>query len=464
MHFQDGRYDRMQHYEDILPRMFHQEDGNAWRRNPRMQNFNIMNKRQFQHADNQDGERFHQSESPWRQSEANRYTEYQVNHGRRFQPSIRGENRSYMAINTPEKNQERVGYYLPKFDGQNLSAWLIKVHQCFNYYDTPDDFHRYMLASYHMEGKALTWLVEMERKGVFTVDTDWNNLVRLIQSRFGHHCEAEQKLQNYQNQHEISVEQRKFKDFQEPEILEEGRNVISEERKTIEKLEVSGVPEYLQEPEENAYVASDPQVESVEEEIPEHKDQSFLEKNKQITTLPIPLGGVVDQRAESFIDLNPKGVLQDVIEKSITDLSTAVRAMEEWPLMKERKQKKPIQILSSLGVDNAQNQEVQKSRMDQDIKKEDMWQQDDGKFFDEKLKRNLEDGIFFFWCSKWGFDPGITNCLPTSITPSTLSFFVFQSLKEYWVIFVMWKHRWLIKKKYLEALSDMHGCDLMACQ
>jgi hypothetical protein len=65
---------------------------------------------------------------------------------------------------------------------------------------------------------------------------------------------------------EEAMEQRDIKDFQEPEILEEGRNILSEEIKTIEKLEVSGVPEYLQDPEKNAYVASDSQMESVEEQ------------------------------------------------------------------------------------------------------------------------------------------------------------------------------------------------------
>jgi hypothetical protein len=64
---------------------------------------------------------------------------------------------------------------LHRFDGQNLSAWMFKIHQCFNYYGTPDDYHRYMFASYHVEGKALVWLVEMERKGVFIVDCKERN-------------------------------------------------------------------------------------------------------------------------------------------------------------------------------------------------------------------------------------------------------------------------------------------------
>jgi hypothetical protein len=78
-----------------------------------------------------------------------------------------------------------VGYYLPKFDGQNLFGWTYKIHQFFNYYDTPD-YHRYMVTSYHMEGEALTWLEEREIRGVFTNLTNWNSFVRLIQIRFGH--------------------------------------------------------------------------------------------------------------------------------------------------------------------------------------------------------------------------------------------------------------------------------------
>jgi hypothetical protein len=59
---------------------------------------------------------------------------------------------------------------LHKFDGQNLSAWMFQLHQCFIYYNTPSDLHKYMFASYQVEGEALTWLETMERSGVFTMD------------------------------------------------------------------------------------------------------------------------------------------------------------------------------------------------------------------------------------------------------------------------------------------------------
>jgi hypothetical protein len=88
------------------------------------------------------------------------------------------------------------------------------------------------------------------------------------------------------------MEQRDIKDFQEPEILEEGRNILSKEIKTTEKLEVSGVPECLQDLEENAHVASDSQMESVEE----------LQEQKEIKIIPKleTLERVDDQTAASF--------------------------------------------------------------------------------------------------------------------------------------------------------------------
>lgn len=51
----------------------HQGNRDAWRTSqgeggPRIQNFNNMGTRQFQHPDNLDIRRFHQDENPWRQS------------------------------------------------------------------------------------------------------------------------------------------------------------------------------------------------------------------------------------------------------------------------------------------------------------------------------------------------------------------------------------------------------------
>jgi len=81
---------------------------------------------------------------------------------------------------------------LHHFDGKNLSVWMFQLQQNFLYYNTPNDLHKYMMASYYMEGEALDWLVTMERDGVFTMDADWEKFVRLIHLRFGQESEDQQ--------------------------------------------------------------------------------------------------------------------------------------------------------------------------------------------------------------------------------------------------------------------------------
>jgi hypothetical protein len=106
---------------------------------------------------------------------------------------------------------------------------------------------------------------------------------------------VEEEIQEPKEEQE-SMEQRDIKDFQELEILEEGRNILSEERKTIEKLEVFGVPKYLQNLEENEYVASDSQMEFVEKELQEQKEIKSIPKPLRLETLE----GVDDQMQASM--------------------------------------------------------------------------------------------------------------------------------------------------------------------
>jgi hypothetical protein len=263
----------------------------------------------------------------------------------------------------------------PHFDGKNVSSWLFKVKQFFDFSNVPTEY-KIPMALFYMEGDALVWFRNASALGLLD---SWEALEQVIQLRFG--------------------------------------------------------PNSMQE-----------LVHEFENEEAMHEQIKRVEPDR------------------SLLDLKPKGVLQDDVEESIIALSTVIRVMEEWPLMVETKQKEPIQIWSSLGVDNAQNQE---------IKIEDMLEQDVGNFFVvreelycdaenvfvKKLERNLEDGIFFLWCGKWSFDPGITNHLPTLIPPLiqplkmrhnifVLSSFVFQSVTENCVIFLMWKHRWRWKSSW----------------
>jgi hypothetical protein len=153
---------------------------------------------------------------------------------------------------------------LHNFDGKNLLVWMFQLQQCFIYYNTPNDLHKYMFASYHMEGEALNWLVTMERGGVFTMDADWENFVRLIHLRFRQESEEqkcdtidkleedfgeeieeatkeqiqttvkEENLENFENAEEekrddakhILIQDTKYKTISEPDIAEDFRHTI----------------------------------------------------------------------------------------------------------------------------------------------------------------------------------------------------------------------------------------------
>jgi hypothetical protein len=114
---------------------------------------------------------------------------------------------------------------LHHFDGKNLSVWMFQLQQNFIYYNTPNDLHKYMMASYHMEGEALTWLETMERSGVFTMDADWEKFVQLIHIRFGDHGiirvpEAEQESDEQKGDAIDKLDEEHHKLIQESDPIE----------------------------------------------------------------------------------------------------------------------------------------------------------------------------------------------------------------------------------------------------
>jgi hypothetical protein len=44
----------------------------------------------------------------------------------------------------------------PKFNGEEPNGWIYRANQFFTYHQT-NPHHRVLFASFHMEGKALTW-------------------------------------------------------------------------------------------------------------------------------------------------------------------------------------------------------------------------------------------------------------------------------------------------------------------
>ena len=69
----------------------------------------------------------------------------------------------------------------PRFRGENPSGWVYKVHQFFQLYGTPPN-QKILLASYHVEEKALIWFQEAEEASQFT---SWEAFMRSLHVRFG---------------------------------------------------------------------------------------------------------------------------------------------------------------------------------------------------------------------------------------------------------------------------------------
>lgn len=53
---------------------------------------------------------------------------------------------------------------IPRFDGKDPLSWIFKINQFFEFHRTPED-QRLRLASFYMEGEALTWFEWMHANG-----------------------------------------------------------------------------------------------------------------------------------------------------------------------------------------------------------------------------------------------------------------------------------------------------------
>jgi len=69
----------------------------------------------------------------------------------------------------------------PKFHGEDPSGRVYRANQFFNYHQT-NLHHKVLLASFHMEGKALVWFQDIEAAGGIS---SYEGFVRALQTRFG---------------------------------------------------------------------------------------------------------------------------------------------------------------------------------------------------------------------------------------------------------------------------------------
>jgi len=69
---------------------------------------------------------------------------------------------------------------VPRFDGHDQLGWIFKISQFFDYQGTPDE-ECITVASFYLDGPALSWFQWMYRNGFIT---SWPALLQAIETRF----------------------------------------------------------------------------------------------------------------------------------------------------------------------------------------------------------------------------------------------------------------------------------------
>jgi len=80
----------------------------------------------------------------------------------------------------PQYSTTTIKLDIPKFDGSNPLGWLFKINQFFEFHHTPDD-QRIKMASFYMEGEALTWYQWMHSNGQLI---SWPIFIQSLELRF----------------------------------------------------------------------------------------------------------------------------------------------------------------------------------------------------------------------------------------------------------------------------------------
>ncbi|GAU51718.1 hypothetical protein TSUD_415230, partial [Trifolium subterraneum] len=69
---------------------------------------------------------------------------------------------------------------IPRFDGTDPLGWIFKITQFFDYHSTPED-QRLRIASFYMDGEALTWFQWMHQNGQLMT---WTTFLHALETRF----------------------------------------------------------------------------------------------------------------------------------------------------------------------------------------------------------------------------------------------------------------------------------------
>ncbi|GAU35886.1 hypothetical protein TSUD_383780 [Trifolium subterraneum] len=80
----------------------------------------------------------------------------------------------------PQPHHTTIKLEIPKFDGSNALGWIFKITQFFDFHRTPED-QRIRMASFYMEGEALTWYQWLHNNGQLQT---WPMFVQSLELRF----------------------------------------------------------------------------------------------------------------------------------------------------------------------------------------------------------------------------------------------------------------------------------------
>jgi hypothetical protein len=69
---------------------------------------------------------------------------------------------------------------VPRFDGSDALGWIFKITQFFDFHQTPDH-DRLTIASFYMDGPALSWFQWMLRSGMIHA---WPDFLLALETRF----------------------------------------------------------------------------------------------------------------------------------------------------------------------------------------------------------------------------------------------------------------------------------------
>jgi len=81
---------------------------------------------------------------------------------------------------TSSSHRSPIKLDIPRFDGRDPLGWIFKIQQLFDYQHTPEE-ERITVASFYLDGAALSWYQWMHNNGFIT---SWTGFLQALKSRF----------------------------------------------------------------------------------------------------------------------------------------------------------------------------------------------------------------------------------------------------------------------------------------